>query len=208
MTKNHIDILVTSVLLICFAGLLCLNIIFFEVFEKKTLARMEKHEALEVAQQEKIAARQATKDLIELRELARNQDMKDIIGFDEEYSRIKEEYLSKISGISEKLEEKAVNISDIRSLVDKRIDAANKFKENLSDIGRIPAALEDFHVLLLEFLDNDIFTWQEIKSYYSGTYDGEDADIKELYRTNSELYGQTEYLQREIYSGYGLENLL
>ena len=208
MNKNRKDIIITTILLIIFAGLVCLNFVFHEIYGKRTQARIEMHDALEAQQQERLDARRITAEFIKLRELSRNQDIKDVFSFDEEFSGLKNEYLESIAGISEELEGKVVNIDDIGALVDKRIAAARKFKERLENIEYIPGPLEDFHGLLISFLENDISTWEATRSYYAGDYDGSDSDIKRLHSENSSLYRQTEELQKEIYSRYGLEDLL
>jgi hypothetical protein len=179
----------------------------YEIYEKRTITRIERHNILEAQQLEKLNARKITAEFIRLREIARDQDIKDIFGFDKEYSDIKKEYLESIAGISEELEEKVVNIDDIMALVEKRIAAAGKFKERLENIEYIPGPLEDFHGLLIFFLENDISTWEATRSYYAGDYDGSDSDLKRLHSENTTIYGQTEELQKEIYSSYGLEDL-
>jgi hypothetical protein len=208
MIEKHKDIIITTILLIIFSGLVFLNFVFHEIYGKRTQARIEMHDALEAQQQERLNARETTAEYIKLREIARDQDIKDVFSFDEEFSGLKNEYLESIAGISEELEGKVVNIDDIRALVDKRIAAARKFKERLENIEYIPGPLEDFHDLLIFFLENDISTWEATRSYYAGDYDGSDSDIKILHNENSSLYRQTEELQKEVYSQYGLEDLL
>ena len=208
MIEKHKDIIITTILLIIFSGLVFLNIVFHEIYGKRTQARIEMHDALEAQQQERLDARRITAEFIKLRELSRNQDIKDVFSFDEEFSGLKNEYLESIAGISEELEGKVVNIDDIRALVDKRIAAARKFKERIESIEYIPGPLVDFHDFLIFFLENDISTWEATRSYYAGDYDGSDSDIKRLHDENSSLYSQTEELQKEIYSRYGLEDLL
>lgn len=208
MRRDRRDILITVILLAVFTGLVFLNYYSFKLFEERTSARIERHEALEAWQQERLAAREATREFIRMRELARDNDISDIIVFQEEYSAIKEEYLSSISSISKDLEEKVVNIGDINDLVSRRIDASKRFQESLESMSNIPAPLEDFYSKLMAYLENDINTWQATRSYYSGSYDGEEADLKQLHRKNSALYQQALELQKEIYSDYGLEDLL
>jgi hypothetical protein len=208
MSDKQKEIMIISMLVIIFAGLLYYNILSSEAFKKKQLARIQRHEILEAQQLEKAAARQATREFIELRILSRNQEMRDMVEFDEKYSNIKKEYLSSINKISEELEKKVINIDDISSIVQQRIHAAVVFKENLLMIEKIPEPLGGIYDLILEFLDNDIYTWQEIKSYYEGTFIGDDSDISELLRKNSELYDQIEDFQQEIYSQYDLEGIL
>ena len=91
MNKNRKDIIISTILLIIFSGLVCLNYFSYEIYEKRTLVRIKRHNTLEAQQLEKLNARQMTAEFIRLREIARNQDIKDIIGFDEEYSGIKKE---------------------------------------------------------------------------------------------------------------------
>ena len=163
---------------------------------------------LEAQQQEKLTARQATREFIILRALTRDRDIKEIIEFDELYSEIEEEYLSKINRISEEMENKLVSIEDVKDLVDERIDASRQFKDEVIGINNVPGPLEDFYGLLLKFLDNDISTWLQIKLYYSGFYEEDDNGIKELYRVNSELFRQIGEKKGEIYSKYELGNLI
>ncbi len=211
--KKFKDILVTALLMFCFAGLLTYNIVSFELFGRVALARMEMHAALEAQQQEKIYARQITRKFIELRNLTKIQDAADIIEFDARYVEIKKDYLSGIGSISEEFEQKVANIDDIRILTGKRIRIAEKFKEELGSIGTIPEPLDDFYSSLLEFADNDIFTWKEILMYYSTDFSMQDGlidnnRIKELYMENQDHYREVEELQAEIYSEYGLESFL
>ncbi len=212
--KNYKDIIVISLLLFCFAGLLTYNIISFELFGRAALVRMERHAALEAQQQEKILARQITREFIELQSLIKIQDAADIIEFDARYVEIKKDYLSGISSISEEFEQKVVNIEKIRILTGERIRIAERFKGELDSIGTIPGPLDDFYGSLLEFADNDIYTWKEILLYYSTDFsiqDGQlidDDRIKELYIKNQDLYREVEELQTEIYSEYGLESFL
>jgi hypothetical protein len=208
MTGNRKDKLITIIILVIFAGLICLNFISYEVFEKRTSPRMERHNALEAWQQERLAAREATGESIRLRELTRNQDTRDIIEFDKEYSAIMQDYKASISRISEELEKKVVNIDELKDLADRRMNAAKRFRDSLKDVNDIPAPLEEFHDMLMDFLENDISAWQETSSYYSGSYSGDEAGINELHRKNSALYQQVIDLQKELYYGYGLEYLL
>ena len=212
--KSRKDIIVTSLLLLCFAGLLSYNIITFELFGRAAIERMERHAILEVQQQEKIIARQATLEFIKFRSLAKIQDAADIIEFDVVYVEIKKDYLSSIDIISEEFEQKVVNIDSIKILTNERIKIAEKFKQGLEDISLIPEPLNDFYASLTEFADNDIYTWEEILIYYSknlsldNTQLNTDDRIKELYMKNQELYREVEELHVEIYSKYGLESLL
>jgi len=208
MTGNRKDRLITTIILVIFTGLVCLNLISYQVFEKKALARMERHNALEELQLEKMAARDATEEFIRLRELTRDQDIGDIIEFDKKYSVIRRKYQASISGILEEADKKAVNLEDLKELADRRINSAKRFRDSLEDIRDIPEPLEIFHNMLVDFLENDISAWQETGLYYSGYYDGDITDIKELHRKNTALYQQAMDLQKDIYSGYGLEYLL
>lgn len=208
--KNHKDVIATSVLVLCFAGLLSYNIITFELFGRAAIERMERHAVLEAGQQEKIIARQVTLEFIELRELARIQDAAEIIEFDAVYAEIKKDYLSSIGSISEEFEQKVINIDIIKILTSKRIKIAEKFRQELEAVSIIPEPLEDFHASLIEFADNDIYTWEEMLAYYSKSLsiDRGDNRIKELYMRNQELYREVEELHIDIYSKYGLERLL
>ena len=208
MIKNRTEILITIILLIIFTGLLCFNYLSYREFEKRTQARIERHNALEAQQQERIAAREATRGFIRMRELARNLEIRQIIGFDEVYSAIKQDYLAEIDRISDELEGKVINIDDIIILVDERIDASRRFRSSLDGIGDVPGPLEDFYDLLMEFLENDISTWQEIRSYYAGIYNGDDRSLRESYNENSRLFMQVNDMQKDIYSEYNLEDLL
>jgi chromosome segregation ATPase len=205
--RNKIDVITTTVLLVLFSGLIAYNTAAFEVSRERARASLERHQALEAKQLERQAAREATRELIEERRMARNQEISDIIAFDEELSRLKEEYISSIDRISGEMENKVTNIDDLISLTDERIEAAEEFMEGLEDM-ETPEVLQEFHLLLLEFLENDIHTWQETRSYYSGDYTGGNQSLEELHRKNSELFQQVDRMQSEIYSSYGLEDLL
>ena len=176
--------------------------------------RIERHESLEIYQQEKVMAREMTEELINLRKLIRSQETADIIVFDGQYDEIKGEYLAEISNISEEFKQKVEKVSQLKVLTNKRIRAAEKFKQELIDIGYIPEALNDFYELLLDFLDNDISTWTEILTYYSENYSIENeqttgnASIDELYLRNRNFYQEVQDFQAEVYSEYDLESLL
>ena len=211
--KNLKDTVVTSLLVLCFAGLLSYNIISFELFGRVAIERKERHAILEAEQQEKMLARQATLELIEFRKLTKIKDAADIIDFDTVYVEIKNDYLSGIDSISEEFEQKVINIDDIRSLTDKRIKIAERFKQELEAMSMIPEPLDDFYGSLIEFAENDIYTWEEILKYYSKDLSVDniqlnDDRIKELYIKNQEFYKEVEEMHIEIYSKYGLESLL
>lgn len=207
MIKNSKEIIITTILLIIFTGLLCFNYISYEAFEKRTLSRIERHKVLEAQQQERLAARQLTFEFIRMRELARDQDIRDMISFNQNYLALLEDYRESIAGVSRELEDKVVNIEDIEVLVDKRITAARSFKDGFTAIENIPGPLEEFYDLFLEFLESDISTWQETRSYYSGSYEGSSSDIQKMQDENSILYRKAEDLLKEVYSAYDLEDL-
>ena len=81
-------------------------------------------------------------------------------------------------------------------------------------IDNIPEPIESLYFLILDFLDNDINTWNEVLGYYSENCSIEnpfviqDQAAGELYLKNMDLYRQVEALRFEIYTEYGLESLL
>jgi len=191
--KNRKDLIIISIVLTVFTALLVTNIVISCDYDRKA------------AEGNEAEAGETVQDTVNLRELSRNQDMGEIIDFDEKYSEMEGEYLDKISDMSDI---KAVNMRDIIALADERVEAAREFKSGLEGMEDIPEALDDFYVSMLDFLSNDIYTWQEIKLFYSGNFDGDDADIWELHEANSDMYSEVVEKQQKVYSEYGLEDLL
>lgn len=202
------------ILTLIFSGLFTYNVIVVQRHNKILDQRIERHQMLEARQLEKIAARETTGACIELRSLIRSQGAADIIKFDTRYKKIEGEYLAQIRDISEEFGQKVANIEELKTLVKRRIGAAEDFKKELLDIEGIPEPLDGFYIFLLDFLDNDIYTWNEILGYYSEDLLLENPSIiqnqatDELYLKNRDLYRQVEELRSEIYIEYGLESLL
>ena len=208
------EIIVITILTFIFAGLITYNLIAVQRHNRIVGQRVERHQVLETQQLEKIAARKTTIANIELRSLIRSQDTADIIKFDTWYKKIEGRYLDKINDISREFEQKVTNIEDLKSLVTRRGRAAEEFKQELANIDDIPEPLDSLYFLLLDFLDNDINTWNEVLGYYSENFSIENPSIiqnqtiGELYLKNSYLYRQVEQLRLETYTEYGLESLL
>ena len=208
------EIIITIILILIFAGLVTYNFMVVQKYNKVVGQRMERHQALETLQLEKIAARESTVAYIELRSLIKSQETADIIKFDTWYKKIEGQYLDQINEISEEFKQKVTNIEDLKSLVIKRGRAAEDFKQELVNIDDVPEPLDSLYFLLLDFLDNDIDTWNEVLGYYSENFSIEnpsiiqDQAISELYLKNSDLYRQVEQLRLETYTEYGLESLL
>ena len=208
------EIIATIILVLVFSGLTTYNFVVVQRHNRIVGQRLEMHQVLEARQIEKVKAREATIAYIELRSLIKSQDTADIIKFDTWYKKIEGRYLDQIKGISREFKQKVTNIEDLKSLVIKRGRAAEDFKQELANIDDIPEPLESLYFLLLDFLDNDIDTWNEVLEYYSEDFSIEnpliiqDQAINELYLKNSDLYRQVEQLRLEIYTVYGLESLL
>jgi hypothetical protein len=208
------EIIATIILVLIFSGLTTYNFVVVQRHNRIVGQRLEMHQVLEARQIEKVKAREATIAYIELRSLIKSQDTADIIKFDTWYKKIEGRYLDQIKGISREFKQKVTNIEDLKSLVIKRGRAAEDFKQELANIDDIPETLESLYFLLLDFLDNDIDTWNEVLEYYSEDFSIEnpliiqDQAINELYLKNSDLYRQVEQLRLEIYTVYGLESLL
>ena len=208
------EIITTIILILIFSGLVAYNFIVVQRYNRIVGQRSEMHQALEARQIEKIKAREATIAYIELRSLIKSQDTADIIEFDTWYKKIEGRYLDQIKDISHEFKQKVTNIENLKSLVIKRGRAAKDFKQELTNIDDIPEPLDSLYFLLLDFLDNDIDTWNEVLGYYSEDFSIEnpliikDQAINELYSKNSYLYRQVEQLRLEIYTEYGLESLL
>ncbi|MBA7571689.1 hypothetical protein ES708_13456 [subsurface metagenome] len=208
------EIIIIIILTLIFSGLITYNVIMVQRHNKILDQRIERHEMLEARQLEKIAARETTGAYIELRSLIKSQDTADIIKFDIWYKKIEGEYLAQIRDISEEFGQKVISIKELKALVERRIGAAEDFKEELLSIEDIPEPLDGFYFFLLDFVDNDIYTWNEILRYYSENFSLENPsitqnqDINELYLKNRDLYRQVEELRSGIYTEYGLESLL
>ena len=208
------EIITTIILILIFSGLVAYNFIVVQRYNRIVGQRLERHQVLEARQIEKIKAREATIAYIELRSLIKSQDTADIIEFDTWYKKIEGRYLDQIKDISREFKQKVTNIEDLKSLVIKRGRAAKDFKQELTNIDDIPEPLDSLYFLLLDFLDNDIDTWNEVLGYYSEDFSIEnpliikDQAINELYSKNSYLYRQVEQLRLKIYTEYGLESLL
>ena len=208
------EIIVTLVLILIFAGLVTYNLVTVQRYNRIVSQRSDRHEMLEARQIEKIKAREATGAYIDLRSLIKSQETADIVKFDTWYKKIESQYLDQINEISEEFEQKVINIEDLKSLVIKRGRAAESFKQELLGIIDVPEPLDSFYFLLLDFLDNDINTWNEVLGYYSEDFSIEnpsiiqDQAINDLYLKNRNIYRQVEELRSEIYTKYGLEDLL
>jgi hypothetical protein len=208
------EIIVITILTLIFIGLITYNLIVVQRHNRIVGQRLERHQVLEARQIEKIKAREATIAYIELRSLIKSQETADIIKFDTWYKKIEGQYLDQIKDISREFEQKVTNIEDLKFLVIKRGRAAEDFKQELANIDDIPEPLDSLYFLLLDFLDNDIYTWNEVLGYYSEDFSIEnpliiqDQAIDELYLKNSDLYRQVEQLRLKIYTEYGLESLL
>ena len=208
------EIITTIVLILIFTGLVTYNLLVVQRHNRIVGQRLEIHQILEAQQIEKIKARESTIAYIELRSLIKSQETADIIKFDTLYNKIEGKYLDQINDISEEFRQKVTNIEDLKSLVIRRGRAAEDFKQELVSIDNIPKPLDSLYSLLLDFLDNDINTWNEVLEYYSEDFSTEnpliiqDQAINELYLKTSDLYRQTEQLRLEIYTEYGLESLL
>ncbi|MCK5567586.1 MAG: hypothetical protein KAI62_06710 [Actinomycetia bacterium] len=213
-TQRRNEIIIIIILTLIFSGLITYNVIMVQRHNKILDQRIERHEMLEARQLEKIAAREATAAYIELRSLIRSQDTADIIKFDTWYKKIEGEYLAQIRDISEEFGQKVISIKELKALVERRIGAAEDFKKELLGIDGIPEPLDGFYFFLLDFVDNDIYTWNEILGYYSENFSIENPSIiqnqaaSELYLKNRDLYRQVEELRSGIYTEYGLESLL
>jgi len=208
------EIIVITILTLIFVGLITYNLIVVQRHNRIVGQRLERHQVLEARQIEKIKAREATIAYIELRSLIKSQETADIIKFDTWYKKIEGQYFDQIKDISREFEQKVTNIEDLKFLVIKRVRAAEDFKQELANIDDIPESLDSLYFLLLDFLDNDIYTWNEVLGYYSEDFSIEnpliiqDQAINELYLKNSDLYRQVEQLRLKIYTEYGLESLL
>ncbi len=214
MKLKRNEIIVITILTLIFIGLITYNLIVVQRHNRIVGQRLERHQVLEARQIEKIKAREATIAYIELRSLIKSQETADIIKFDTWYKKIEGQYLDQIKDISREFEQKVTNIEDLKFLVIKRGRAAEDFKQELANIDDIPESLDSLYFLLLDFLDNDIYTWNEVLGYYSEDFSIEnpliiqDQAINELYLKNSDLYRQVEQLRLKIYTEYGLESLL
>jgi len=208
------EIITTIVLILIFTGLVTYNLLVVQRHNRIVGQRLEIHQILEAQQIEKIKARESTIAYIELRSLIKSQETADIIKFDTWYKKIEGRYLDQIKDISEEFKQKVTNIEGLKSLVIKRGRAAKDFKQELTNIDDIPEPLDSLYFLLLDFLDNDINTWNKVLGYYSEDFSIEnpliikDQAINELYLKNIDLYRQVEQLRLEIYTEYGLESLL
>ncbi len=213
MQKRN-EIIITVLLVLIFMGLIAYNYLEVQKHNKIVEQRLEWHQVLENRQIEKIKVREATSTYIKLRSLTNSQETADIIKFDTQYKKIEGEYFDKINIISGEFGKKVSNVEDLKSLVIRRGRAAEDFKQELVSIDNIPEPLESLYFLILDFLDNDINTWNEVLGYYSENFSIEnpliiqDQAAGELYLRNMDLYRQVEALRLEIYTEYGLESLL
>ncbi len=213
MQKRN-EIIITVLLVLIFMGLIAYNYLEVQKHNKIVEQRLERHQELEARQIEKIKARETTITYIKLRSLTNSQETADIIKFDIQYKKIESQYFDKINIISGEFKQKVTNIEELKSLVKKRSKAAEDFKQELISIDNIPEPIESLYFLILDFLDNDISTWNEVLGYYSENFSIEnpliiqDQAAGELYLRNMDLYRQVEALRLEIYTEYGLESLL
>ncbi|GEM_PF-1325358 len=208
------EIITIIILTLIFSGLVIYNVMVVQIHNKIVDQRIERHQMLEALQIEKIKARETVVAYIGLRNLIKSQETADIIKFDTWYKKIEGQYIDQINDISEEFKQRVTNIEDLRSLVIRRGRAAENFRKELLGVNDVPEPLEGLYSLLLDFLDNDINTWDEVLGYYSADFTIEnpsiiqDKAVIELYLKNRVLYRQVEQLRLEIYTEYGLESLL
>jgi len=121
MTKKTKEILVTLILIIVTAALLSYNVFLVET----TKAEVERIMG-QLAKIEEIKAETREKKM-ELLKQQKEAEYVEIIEFDEKYGEIKDDFLKNVKEISDKSEDKFVNIEELKGLVSQRLDISKEF---------------------------------------------------------------------------------
>jgi len=205
MTKKTKEILVTLILIIVTAVLLCCNVFLVETTKaevERIMGQLAKIEEIKEETKEK---------KMELLKQQKEAEYVEIIEFDEKYGEIKDDFLKKVKEASGKANGIFINIEELKGLVSQRLDISKEFKEKLSKLDNIPRPLKNFYEFEIEFLNNDIKSFTLVYDYYSSccsTHSYSDDELKKVYGNNSELFFRAEEERIRVYKEYGLEYLL
>ena len=201
MNEKNKEILFSLILIIIVAVLLYYNVFSVETkkIEEKIIEKQAEIERLEL---------EAKK--IELLKQQREKESVEIIEFDEKYRMIEDDFLKKVKEISDKSEDKFVNIEELKKLIAQRLKISKEFNKKFIQIDNIPEPLNDFYKFEIEFLNNDIEIFTLMYSYYnSGYYYAYNDDrLKEIYRKNNLLFLKAEKERVRVYKEYRLDYLL
>lgn len=201
MNEKNKEILFSLILIIIVAVLLYYNVFSVETkkIEEKIIEKQAEIERLEL---------EAKK--IELLKQQREKESVEIIEFDEKYRMMEDDFLKKVKEISDKSEDKFVNIEELKKLIAQRLKISKEFNKKFIQIDYIPEPLNDFYKFEIEFLNNDIEIFTLMYSYYnSGYYYAYNDDrLKEIYRKNNLLFLKAEKERVRVYKEYRLDYLL
>mgnify|MGYP001028751010 CR=1 FL=1 len=201
MNEKNKEILFSLILIIIVAVLLYYNVFSVETkkIEEKIIEKQAEIERLEL---------EAKK--IELLKQQREKESVEIIEFDEKYRMMEDDFLKKVKEISDKSEDKFVNIEELKKLIAQRLKISKEFNKKFIQIDNIPEPLNDFYKFEIEFLNNDIEIFTLMYSYYnSGYYYAYNDDrLKEIYRKNNLLFLKAEKERVRVYKEYRLDYLL
>ena len=201
MNEKNKEILFSLILIIIVAVLLYYNVFSVETkkIEEKIIEKQAEIERLEL---------EAKK--IELLKQQREKESVEIIEFDEKYRMIEDDFLKKVKEISDKSEDKFVNIEELKELIAQRLKISKEFNKKFRQIDNIPEPLNDFYKFEIEFLNNDIEIFTLMYSYYnSGYYYAYNDDrLIEVYRNNNVLFLKAEKERVRVYKEYRLDYLL
>jgi len=194
----------TGAIIVCIIILLavCFNIYIVEY---------EKYETRKITEtQGAIAAElQAKLDKIKEEIARKNKDSADIISFNDQYMKIRQDFYLKVEEISKDINSQVNSLDDIKQLTAGRIKLAKDYKNQLNSL-KFPGVLENFYKYETAFIDSDINLWTIINSYYNiddfSKFDLNKIDEETL--KSHELYLKAQEELKSVYNKYELSYFL
>ncbi|MCE5330328.1 hypothetical protein LLG07_08380 [bacterium] len=193
------------------AILVCIIIFLFVCFNIY-LVEFEKHEMKMIKEtQGKIADDlQAKLNKVKTEIAKKNKDSSNIISFNDQYLKIRQDFYLGIKEISEEVNNSKVNsLDDIKQLTSERIMLAKTYKSQMNSLN-VPGVLNNFYKYEIEFLDSDIKLWNIVDSYY-GLEDFSKFDLSKIDDENQksrELYLKAQEELKSVYNKYELDYFL
>lgn len=187
------EIIVPIVLVVVMLAVVGLNVYFVE------------HGKIEAVRQAEEDARRQREILEEIK----SAETREIAEFDQDYGALKDEFADEVGELSEELDSRVSNTSELKEMTQQRMDASKSLKEYLGKID-IPAPLEDYYEFEIKFLESDIEAAAQVLLYYnSGRYSTYDkGEIDKLYQERDYWFREAEAEMEKVYSQYDLGYLL
>lgn len=158
------------------------------------------------AAQGKIAVELQTKlNKIKAEIAKKNKDSSDIINFNDQYLKIRQDFYLRVEEIMGKIDNKVNSLDVIKQLTTDRIKLAEDYKSQINSL-TISDALNNLYDYEIEFLDSDIKLWNIVNAYYSlddfSKFDLNKIDVEN--QKSHELYLKAEEELKSVYNKYGL----